>query len=143
MSFRGPGGPPPPAVVHIAGDTTPLAPLAEAICLRYIAEFPDEQQRYGDAGLDWCRHDNQWLLSWGVSDVLGATDLCEQVRWLARVLQSRDFPVDRLARDLQIAAEIAAAGTFGYLSSAVAARLLIAADMLTDADLSGVSFTEH
>jgi len=77
MSLRGPGGPPPPGVVHIAGTATRLAPLADTICGRYALEFPDEQERYGDAGAEWCRHDNQWLLSWAVNDVLGVTDVCD------------------------------------------------------------------
>lgn len=136
MSLRGPGGPPPPSVVHIAGSATRLAPLADTICGRYRVEFPDEQERYGDAGVEWCRHDNQWLLSWAVNDVLGVTDIGEQVSWLARVLHARHFPVSRLARDLEIAAEVVGEGVFGDLSTAVAQRLLTAADTVSGLDLT-------
>ena len=139
MTVRRPGGPPPPAVAYIDGVGIQLAPLADAVCVRYRAEFPDERRRYGDAGEAWCRHDNQWLLSWAVNDVLGATDLCEQARWLARVLHARDFPVARLARDLQIAAEVVAAGAFGSLSEAVAARLGTAALTVTELQLGSAS----
>jgi len=110
--------------------TTPLLPLAEAICLRYRAEFPDEELRYGEAGAAWCRHDLQWLLSWAVGDVQGTTDLSEQVSWLARVLAARGFPLTRLARGLQLASETAAAGAFGTYSPAVAQRLLVAEQLV-------------
>jgi hypothetical protein len=98
------------------------------ICDRYREEFPDEAERYGDAGTAWCRHDNQWLLCWAVNDVLGATDLCEQARWLAKVLEARGFPAERLARDFEIAADVVADGGFGGESLAVAARLSSAAE---------------
>lgn len=128
MTRRRPSGAPPPAVATIAGAETPLEPLADLVCERYRGEFPDEAERYGDAGVAWCRHDNQWLLSWAVDDVVGATDLCSQARWLASVLDARGFPVDRLARDLEIAADVVAGGSFGDQSSAVAARLARAAE---------------
>jgi hypothetical protein len=134
------GGAAPPAAVHVHGTAIPLAPIADLICSRYRVEFPDERARYGDAGMAWCRHDNQWLLSWAVNDVLGATDLGEQVQWLARLLHARDFPLDRLARDLEIAAEVVVSGALGYVSKSVAARLLQAAQAVSglhlDADPS-------
>lgn len=136
MNVRGPGGATPPAEVHVDGTAMPLAPVADLICSRYRVEFPDEQTRYGDAGEAWCRHDNQWLLSWAVNDVLGATDLGEQVRWLARVLHARSFPVDRLARNLEIAAEVVMGGALGYVSKSAAARLLQAAQTVSELDLS-------
>jgi hypothetical protein len=37
---------------------------------------------------------------------MGVTDLDEQACWLARVLHSRAFPVERLARNLLLAAEV-------------------------------------
>ena len=134
MTVRRPSGSPPPDSARIAGVVTPLIPLADAICTRYRDEFPDEAERYGDAGIEWCRHDNRWLLSWAASDVLGVTDLCEQASWLARILHARGFPVQRLARDLQIAAELVAQGSFGDASAAVAGRLIAAADTVAELD---------
>ena len=59
-----PSGYPPPEVAHTAeGGTLRLRPLAEEICRRYRAEFPDEQERYWDAGIAWCVHDNQHILN--------------------------------------------------------------------------------
>ena len=133
---REPGGARPPAEVYVDGTAIPLAPVADLICSRYRVEYPDERARYGDAGEAWCRHDNQWLLSWAVNDVLGATDLGEQVQWLARVLHARDFPVDRLARDLEIAAEVVVSGALGYVSKSVAARLLLAAKTVAELHLA-------
>jgi hypothetical protein len=117
-------------VVYVDGKAIQLAPIASLICSRYRVEFPDERARHGDAGEAWCLHDNQWLLSWAVNDVLGATDLGEQVRWLARVLHARDFPLPRLTRDLEIAAEVVLGGALGYVSKSAAARLLQAAQIV-------------
>ncbi len=136
MTLRPPSGSPPPATATIGGAAIELAPLARDICERYRGEFPDETGRYGEAGNEWCRHDNQWLLSWAVSDVLGGADLDEQVRWLARVLHARNFPLERLARDLQIAAEVVAQAAFGDASAAVAGRLAAAASTVAGLDLS-------
>ena len=102
-----PGGEPPPASVSMdAGEPIELTALAEEICRRYRAEFPDEQQRYGDAGLAWCLHDNQYLLCWGAEAADGYLDMKQQVAWLASVLEARAYPLVRLARDLEIGADV-------------------------------------
>ena len=102
-----PGGHPPPTTARLADAAEiELTPLAHAICARYQAEFPDEAGRYGPAGQEWCVHDNLHLLAWAIADAeLHLVDLASQVQWLARVLAARDFPLERLARDLDIAAE--------------------------------------
>jgi hypothetical protein len=102
-----PSGVAPP--IEAAGPDGPidLLTLARAVCARYRGEFPDEQERYGDAGHAWCVHDNQHLLNWAVLDVhAGVLDLLGQVAWLARVLEARDFPLPRLARNLELDAEV-------------------------------------
>ena len=105
--LRPPGGQAPPTSVSIGdGATINLEPLAREICRRYQLEFPDEKGRYGDAGNDWCVHDNQHLLHWGAESVDGFVDMHQEVAWLARVLEARDFPLTRLARDLDLAAEV-------------------------------------
>jgi hypothetical protein len=102
-----PSGYPPPASAELrGGETLDLRELAEAICGRYRAEFPDEQERYGEAGMAWCVHDNQHLLNWAVTEANGFGGFEGHLAWLAGVLDARDFPVDRLARDLEIAAEV-------------------------------------
>jgi hypothetical protein len=106
VNLRPPSGSPPPTTATIGELPIDLVPLAREICERYYRFYPDEHERYGPAGRDWCHHDNQWLLSWAVADVLGATSLDEQASWLARVLHSRAFPVERLAHNLQLAAEV-------------------------------------
>jgi len=83
-----------------------LVSLAGSICERYGLEFPDEQERYGDAGRAWCLHDNQHLLNWATESVNGELDFRQEVAWLATVLEARDFPADRLARDLEIGADV-------------------------------------
>jgi hypothetical protein len=127
VTLQRPTGTSPPASARVGGRVTALLPAADAIAGRYHEEFPDEIERYGEAGYEWCLHDNQWLLSWAISDVLGGVDVCDHVAWLARVLRARDYPLERLVRDLQIAAEVVAEGAFGDASDAVAARLIAAA----------------
>jgi len=97
------GRPAPTQARRIDGTVVALADLADAICRRYRAEFPDERERYGDAGEAWCRHDNQWILHWAVEDLDLPGRLDGQLRWLAGVLDARGFPVPRLVRNLEIA----------------------------------------
>ena len=102
-----PSGQPPPARVEMAdGTEVDLEALAREVCERYRAEYPDEEGRYGEAGMAWCRHDNQHLVNWAVLDTRAYVSLDEQVAWLAKVLEAREFPLDRLARDLDIAAAV-------------------------------------
>jgi hypothetical protein len=100
------GEPPPTTAASADGESVDLRPLAEAVCRRYRAEFPDERERYGDAGIAWCIHDNQHILNWAFLEQRGHVDLGEQITWLGRVLGARDFPLDRLARNLELAAEV-------------------------------------
>jgi hypothetical protein len=100
------GAPPPVAAELRDGETLDLRALAEEICDRYRAEFPDEQGRYGEAGAAWCVHDNQYLLNWAVLESNGYGGFERQLTWLAGVLEARDFPLERLARDLEIAAAV-------------------------------------
>ena len=102
-----PSGQPPPTAARL-GDGPPLdlAALARDVCRRYRSEFPDEAERYGDAGVAWCVHDNQHMLNWAVETVNGYFDINQEVAWLANILDARQFPTDRLARNLDIGAEV-------------------------------------
>jgi hypothetical protein len=103
-----PSGTPAPVEAMVEGGAAvDLRTLAEEVCARYRAEYPDEQGRYGDAGMAWCVHDNQHILNWAVGARNGWVDLPKELAWLGRVLEAREFPLDRLARDLEIAAEVA------------------------------------
>ncbi len=88
------------------GRTVDVRDLAKEVCRRYRAEFPDEEERYGDAGQAWCVHDNQYILHWALLDAQGLTKLDDQVAWLGRVLGARAFPLERLARNLDLAADV-------------------------------------
>ncbi|MCW2834638.1 MAG: hypothetical protein JWN68_2591 [Nocardioides sp.] len=120
-----PSGTPPPTEARLGDTVVDLIPLAEEICRRYRDEFPDEAERYGDAGIAWCVHDNQHLLFWGAGAVDGGVDLDRQVDWLATVLEARDFPLDRLARNLDLGAEVILeqleSGHGGRMAAALAA----------------------
>jgi hypothetical protein len=88
------------------GTVLDVVALARETCRRYRAEFPDEEERYGDAGLAWCVHDNQHILAWAAHSLSGWVDLERELTWLAGVLEAREFPLARLARDLELAAEV-------------------------------------
>ncbi len=79
---------------------------AEEICRRHFELHPDQIERYGEHGMAWCVHDLQHILQWAAQDAEGHTDLEKEVRWLAGVLAARDFPIQTLADDLEIAAEV-------------------------------------
>jgi hypothetical protein len=128
MSLRPPSGAPPPERAQIDGRRFDLREIAADVARRYFEEFPDETERYGPAGEDWCRHDNQWVLRWAIDDAAGDDgNLSRQVAWLARVLNARDFPLERLVRSLQIVAEVVERDRLGSISAGVAQRLRAAA----------------
>ena len=102
------GGAPPESATLPDGSSLELVPLAREIARRHRLEFPDEVDRYGDRGLEWCAYDNQWILSWSIMAAGGWGDFHAQLRWLAGILQTRGYPVERLARDLEIAADVTA-----------------------------------
>ena len=80
---------------------------AEIVCRRHFALHPDQIERYGEHGMAWCVHDLQHILAWAAGDVAGHVDFEKEIRWLAGVLASRDFPLHSMVDDLEIAAEIA------------------------------------
>lgn len=104
-----PSGSAPPANATLRpGERIELVPLAEEITRRYFEEFPDDLERYGHAARDWCVHDNRYILAWAVGDLAGYPMLAKQVDWLARVLGARDYPLERLARSLELASDVLA-----------------------------------
>jgi hypothetical protein len=124
-----PSGQPPPVRAELAdGTAVDLETLAREVCDRYRAEYPDEEERYGEAGQQWCRHDNQHLVNWAVLHTREYVVLDKQVAWLAKVLEAREFPLDRLAHDLDIAAVVV--GERVPRGDAVAAALTGAAAMV-------------
>jgi hypothetical protein len=130
-----PGGEPPPASVPLgSGEPLDLASLAEDICRSYQREFPDEQEQYGDAGTAWCVHDNQYLLFWAAEAADGYLDMRREVSWLASVLEARDFPLDRLARDLEIGAQVVRERLLAEQAEPLAAVLLDAAGYVRSRD---------
>jgi hypothetical protein len=111
----------PPTEAQLAdGTRLDLVALATEACARYGREFPDEQERYGEAGHSWCVYDAQQILNWGALDLAGMTHLDGQLAWLARVLHGRDFPLERLVRGIELAADVAA----GHAGAGALARRL-------------------
>jgi hypothetical protein len=114
---------PAPGTAQLRGAPFDLVAPAREICRRYRLEFPDEEGRYGDAGMAWCVHDNQHILSWAAMAVEYDLGMERQLEWLAEVLGNRDFPIERLVRNLEIAAEVVE-------DAAVAERLLAGAEFV-------------
>jgi hypothetical protein len=124
-----PSGHPPPAETRLPGGRTlDLADPARDVCARYAAEVPDEEARYGEAWMPWCRHDNQHILNWAAQDLAGFSVLHRQLDWLYDVLAARDFPVERLSRDVELCADVMAERDEPELAE----RLRVAAARLGD-----------
>lgn len=101
-----PGGAQPPAEVMLDGIWVDLRALAREVSIRFVAETPGYVDRYGEHAEAWCTHDCQHMLSWALGAEEGFVDLGAQVAWLARVLEARDFPLEWLARDLELSAAV-------------------------------------
>src|SRR3954447_9807112 len=123
-----PSGSPPPAAARLAGRTIALAPLAEAIADRYFAEFPEDLERYGAAARPWELHDTAYCLQWAFLDVEGLADLSREIAWLRDILHARGFPLEHLARNVELAAD-AVGERLGGDGAPAAARLREAAQI--------------
>jgi hypothetical protein len=123
-----PSGWQPPAEADLDGRAIPLPPLAAEISDRYFVDYPDDLERYGDVARAWEVHDTQYLLAWALGDLAGYVELERQVSWLARILEAREFPLDHLAGNLLIAADVVAARVAG--AQPVAERLRDAAALV-------------
>jgi hypothetical protein len=123
-----PSGWQPPAEAELDGRPIALPPIAAEVADRYFADYPDDLERYGDVARAWEVHDTQYLLAWALGDVAGYVELERQVTWLARILEAREFPLDHLAGNLLIAADVMAARVAG--ADPVAERLRGAAALV-------------
>jgi hypothetical protein len=126
-----PGGWPPPPDAVLAGAPVALGGLARAVSDRYFERYPDDLERYGELAREWEIHDTQHLLNWAIGDVEGFVELERQVAWLAGVLEAREFPLEHLAGNLELAADVVAE-QLG--SDAVAGRLRDAAALVRGKD---------
>jgi hypothetical protein len=103
-----PSGAAAPDAATLRGRRIALMPLAEAVADRYFGEFPEDLERYGDAARAWEVHDTAHCLHWAVLDVERLADLEREVALLTRVLGARGFPLEHLARNLELAADVVA-----------------------------------
>ena len=78
--------------------------VARRACLAFVAEFPGYVTRYGPAGVPWCLHDNQHILSWAILSLDRSVEFEHELAWLARVLEAREFPLAQLVRGLELLA---------------------------------------
>jgi hypothetical protein len=130
-----PSGWPPPEEAVLDGVAVALAPLCHEIANRYFERFPEDLRRYGDdVARAWEIHDTRHLLSWAIGAAEGRVDLDAQVGWLARVLDARSFPLEHLAANLELAADVVEERLDG--GARVAERLRAAAARIRDAPAS-------
>ena len=102
-----PSGWPPPDETQLDGDVVALGPLCEEIADRYFQRFPADLDRYGpNVARAWEIHDTRHVLNWAIGAQEGHVDLDAQVSWLARLLEARNFPLDHLAANLELAADV-------------------------------------
>jgi hypothetical protein len=124
-----PTGWPPPDTAILNGVPVQLRPLCEEIADRYFERFPEDLDRYGnEVARAWEIHDTRHVLSWAIADAEGRDDLNTQITWLARVLEARNFPLDHLATNLGLAADVTRERIKG--AGHVAERLQAAADLI-------------
>ena len=76
-------------------------------------------------------HDTAHCLQWAVLDVEGFVDLHREVQWLTSVLRSRGFPLEHLAQNLELAADVVDERV-GDTGAPVAERLRSAAAAVRD-----------
>jgi hypothetical protein len=125
------GGMAPPHTATLPdGTKLDLLPLARQISDAHLARHPDELERYGEAGREWCTHDNQHLLSWAALDLQGSVDFDEQLGWLSRVLSARGYPIANLADNLRTAGTLIRQHAAGAGIEALANRFALAAESL-------------
>jgi hypothetical protein len=120
-----PSGWPPPTEAQLGDARIDLTGLAGEVADRYFERFPEDLERYGDAARAWACHDTQHLLNWAIGDAEGFVELERQALWLAGVLAARDFPIEHLAVNLELAADVVDARVDG--GAPVAERLRSAA----------------
>ena len=103
-----PGGHPPPEHITLEGRRITLPPIAATVTDRFLARHPDELERYEDPQRvrEWCAHDTRHLIGWAAAEAERGTPLARQLDWLGVVLESRGYPVQRLADTLEISADV-------------------------------------
>ena len=74
------------------------------------------------------------LLNWATESVSGEVDFRQEVAWLATVLEARDFPTDRLARNLDIGADVVSGEVGGPGGRKLAAVLTATAGFVRSGD---------
>jgi hypothetical protein len=127
-----PTGATPPEMFKLTdGTLIDLGPLARRLSTGYFTAYPDDLERYGDAGQAWCEHDSRYLLAWGLEDARsGHVDCVAEVAWLGRVLNAREFPIDRLAHHVELTATLLRTAALGHTTDRAAERLTEAAKQL-------------
>jgi hypothetical protein len=124
-----PSGWPPPETAELGTLTLDLGPLAAVVADRYFDAHPEDLERYGpEVARAWELHDTRYLLSWAIGDVEGRVDLDRQVAWLARILEAREFPLEHLAGNLDLAGDVVGESVEG--GRPVAERLHAAAGLV-------------
>ena len=93
------------------GLDSPPGPIARQLALtvtsRVYAQFPELDSRYGPSGREKADRDDAYLVQWAIDAARfgSASTFLRNVRWLADVLQARQFPAGVFDRTLEIVRE--------------------------------------
>ena len=103
-----PGGQPAPEHIILANQRIALAPIAAIVTDRFLERHPDELERYENPALvrEWCENDTRHVIGWANAEAERGSSLAKQLDWLGVVLESRGYPVQRLADTLELSAGV-------------------------------------
>ena len=122
--LRPPSGYPPPTGATLPdGSELDLVALAQEVCAEYRAEFPDEPGATGTPAWPGACTTTSTSSAGRPSRSTTRPGFHKEIGWLAGVLGARDFPLDRLERNLGIAAEVVAEQGLGEPGARLAERL--------------------
>ncbi|MEX2626058.1 MAG: hypothetical protein WD225_04195 [Ilumatobacteraceae bacterium] len=96
----------PPAHATVDGEVVDYAPIIDVIAHRYFATGHPHGDVPEHLARRWHAHDTAYLLQWAIDDISGYGSLERELRWLADVLHSRNFPLDGLAANLDLMADV-------------------------------------
>lgn len=101
----------PPADATLDGVSVDFAPLIDVVAHRYFSNGQPHGAVSEDIARRWHAHDTAYLVQWAIDDCAGYGSLERELRWLTDVLHHRNFPLDGLAANLDIIADVVATNT--------------------------------
>lgn len=98
----------PPTHATLDGEIIDFAPIIEVVAHRYFGGGHPHGAVPEHLARRWHAHDTAYLLQWAIDDVAGYGSLERELHWLTDVLAHRNFPLDGVAANLDIIADVVA-----------------------------------